>query len=113
MNLTEPTELQCSQVFWVVGAAQRLANLGLLDEVPCGIPIEKNDEWVELDKTRHFLFENDFEVASIFYGLVTHGYGDDADTYDEDNFDNMTKCLIDYKDNRTELVRCVLEHTLI
>ena len=36
-------ELQCSQVFWVVGAAQRLANLGLLDEVPIGIAMDKND----------------------------------------------------------------------
>ena len=41
--------------FWVVGAAQRLANLGLLDEVPIGIAMDKNEEWIELDKTRHFL----------------------------------------------------------
>ena len=112
MNQTEPTELQCSQVFWVVGAAQRLANLGLLDAVPIGIAMEKNDEWIELDKTRQFLFENDFEIASIFYALVTND-GKLEDNYDESTFDNMTQVLIDYKDNRIELVRCALEHCLV
>lgn len=103
------SELQITQIFWVVGAAQRLANLGLFDETPMGIPLSKNQEWVELDKIRRFLFEDDFEVAQIFYGLLTQD-GEDSGNYDEETFDGMTKCLIDYKDNRIELFRCVLEH---
>lgn len=106
------SELQITQVFWVVGAAQRLANLGLYDEVPMGIPLNKNQEWVEIDKIRRFLFDDDFEIASIFYGLVTKD-GTDTDNYDEETFESMTKVLIDYKDNRTELVRCTLEHSFV
>ena len=60
------------KVMWVVGAAERLATLGMLSpDIPCRLTADAVDDYLEIDHHRNILFESDFEIASIFNALAS------------------------------------------
>lgn len=99
------------KVLWVVGAAERLATLGLLSpDIPLHLTSDAVEDYMEIDNHRDILFESDFEIASIFNALAKCTNEEEVD--DED-LRNVVDLILEYKNNRTEVVRYALSHQLV
>lgn len=95
------------KLLWVVGAAERLATLGLIGkDVPYTISSDTVDEYLKIDNRRHDVFESDFEIAQIFHTLVRVNANEDD--IDDENVEDIIDLLIDYKNQRTDLVKYAL-----
>ena len=93
------------KVMWVVGSLQRLATLGLLgSDIPMKLTADAVDDFIEIDNLREHLFPNDFEIAQIFNTLVKI---ESPDTKPED-IKPIIDLLLEYKNNRTEIVKYAL-----
>lgn len=96
---------------WVVGAAERLATLGLLSpDVPLKLSSESIDYFIEIDEHRDILFSSDFEIAQIFKAIANSE--NDYEVSDEDT-KNVIDLILEYKNNRTEIVRYALSHQTV
>lgn len=90
---------------WVVGALERLATLGLIGaDVPLKLSADAVEDYLEIDEHRELLFESDFEIASIFTALAN----DEAENTNPDDIKPIIELLLEYKDNRTEIVKYAL-----
>ena len=108
MNLTVN---EC-KVLWVVGAAERLATLGLLSsDIPMKLTSDAVDDYLQIDEYRELLFSSDFEVANIFTAIANEEC--DSELQDPDDLKPVIVLLIDYKNNRTDVVKYALSHQLI
>ena len=99
MTMTELSTLEY-QIIWVVGAAERLATLGYLEEVPLRIPPNGIDLFLEADRNVNALFKSDFEIVQLFKQIAT---SDSDDEVDENDLDCMTKLILEYKNNRYKM----------
>ena len=110
---TMMTELSIGEckVMWVVGALQRLATLGMIGpDIPLKLTPEAVDDYIEIDNHRNILFESDFEIASIFEELAK----DECDEEPEpDDIEAIVDLILEYKNNRTEIVKFALSHQSI
>lgn len=98
------------QILWVVGAAERLATLGMFGgDVPLRIPNSRIELYLELDEQRDLLFESNFEIYKIFKSLVEEYQEEETDSED---LQQMVDLLVEYKENRTELVKYALSHAM-
>ncbi len=99
------------KVMWVVGALQRLATLGMIGpDIPLKLTPEAVDDYVMIDNHRNILFESDFEIASIFEALAK----DECDEEPEpDDVEAIVDLILEYKNNRTEIVKFALSHQVI
>jgi hypothetical protein len=94
------------KVLWVVGAAERLATLGMLSpDIPCRLTAKAVDDFIEIDNHRDILFDSDFEVASIFNALAA---SENAEEVGPDELRDVVDLILQYKNNRTEIVRYAL-----
>lgn len=99
MNLTVN---EC-KVLWVVGAAERLATLGLLSpDIPMKLTAEAIDDFIEIDENVDLLFPNDFEIASIFRQIAS---SENEYEVDKEDTNQIIRLILEYKNNRTELVK--------
>ena len=106
MTMTEQVSIEECKVMWVIGAAERLATLGLLGgDVPVRITPEGIDQYLEIDEYRNHLFESDFEIAQIFKEIATTHSEDEID--DED-MSTMIDLLVDFKNCREDVVKYAL-----
>ena len=105
--MTELTIDEC-KVMWVVGALQRLATLGMIGpDIPLKLTPEAVDDYLEIDNHRDLLFESDFEIATIFNALAK----DECDPEPEpDDVDAIVDLILEYKNNRTEIVKFALSN---
>jgi hypothetical protein len=104
MNLTVN---EC-KVLWVVGAAERLATLGLLSpDIPMKLTAEAVDDFIEIDENVNLLFPNDFEIASIFRQIAS---SENEYEVDKEDTNQVIRLILEYKNNRTELVKYALSH---
>lgn len=107
---TMMTELSIDEckVMWVVGALQRLATLGMIGpDIPLKLTPEAVDDYLEIDNHRDLLFESDFEIATIFNALTK----DECDEEPEpDDVDAIVDLILEYKNNRTEIVKFALSN---
>jgi hypothetical protein len=104
MNLTVN---EC-KVLWVVGAAERLATLGLLSpDIPMKLTAEAVDDFIEIDENVNLLFPNDFEIASIFRQIAS---SENEYEVDKEDTNQIIRLILEYKNNRTELVKYALSH---
>lgn len=108
--MTELSIGEC-KVMWVVGALQRLATLGMIGpDIPLKLTPEAVDDYIEIDNHRNILFESDFEIASIFEELAK----DECDEEPEpDDIEAIVDLILEYKNNRTEIVKFALSHQSI
>ncbi len=99
------------KVMWVVGALQRLATLGMIGpDIPLKLTPEAVDDYLEIDNHRNILFESDFEIASIFTALAK----DECDEEPEpDDVEAIIDLILEYKNNRTEIVKFALSNQVI
>lgn len=94
------------RVLWIVGAAERLATLGILSgDIPVRLTLDAVDTYIEIDDKRQFLFESDYQLAEYFTELANHLSEDEISSED---MNCMIGLLLEYKNNRTELVRHAL-----
>ena len=92
---------------WVVGALERLATLGLIgSDVPLQLSSNAVEDYLEIDEHRELLFDSDFEIASIFTALAK----DESEDTDPDEIKPIIELLLEYKDNRTEIVKYTLSN---
>jgi hypothetical protein len=97
------------KVMWVIGALERLATLGLIGpDVPLQLSGNAVEDYLQIDEHRELLFESDFEIASIFTALTN----DEAEDTNPDDIKPIIDLLLEYKDNRTEIVKFALSHQL-
>lgn len=98
------------KVLWVVGAAERLATLGLLSpDVPMKLTAEAVDDFIEIDENVDLLFPNDFEIASIFRQIAS---SENEYEVDKEDTNAVIRLILEYKNNRTELVKYALSHAI-
>ena len=96
------------KVLWVVGAAERLATLGLLSrDVPMKLTAEAVDDFIEIDENVNLLFPNDFEIANIFRQIAS---SENEYEVDKEDTNQVIRLILEYKNNRTELVKYALSH---
>lgn len=99
------------KVMWVVGAAERLATLGLLGgDVPVRISPEGIDQYLEIDEHRDYLFQSDFEIAQIFKAVAENHSEDEIDSED---MNVMIDLLVDYKNCREDVVKYALSNQFV
>jgi hypothetical protein len=99
------------KVMWVVGALQRLATLGMIGpDIPLKLTAEAVDDYLEIDNHRNILFESDFEIASIFTALAKDECDEEPSPEDTEA---IIELILEYKNNRTEIVKFALSHQSI
>jgi hypothetical protein len=99
------------KVMWVVGAAERLATMGLLSpDIPMKLTADAVDDFIEIDNDVDLLFPNEFEIAQIFKEIANS-----HNEYEVDNEDTnqIIRLILEYKNNRTELMKYALSHQTI
>lgn len=89
------------KIIWIVGAAERLASMGLLCETPLRIPSEHIDIFLEADRNVNLIFESDFEIAQIFTTMIRDQEGE----VDQADVDNLVNMILEYKNNRYKLMK--------
>ena len=95
------------KVMWVVGALERLATLGLIgSNIPLKLTSDAVETYLLIDENRELLFDSDFEIASIFTELATEEC--DEDTQKQEDIKPIIELLLDYKNNRTDIVKYAL-----
>jgi len=99
------------KVLWVVGAAERLATLGMLSpDIPCRLSSEALDDYLEIDNHRDILFESDYEIVSIFNALAESHSDEEVEP---DELRSVVDLILEYKNNRTEIVKYALSHQTV
>jgi hypothetical protein len=97
------------KIMWVVGALERLATLGLIGpNVPLQLTGDAIEDYIQIDEYREHLFESDFEIATIFTALANDEC--DPEFQNPEDTNPIIKLLLEYKDNRTEIVKYALSH---
>jgi hypothetical protein len=101
---------QC-KVLWVIGALERLATLGMLNsDIPLKISADVIDDYLEIDNDRQYLFESDFEIAQIFRCIANeHNDGEE----NEEDICSVIELLLNYKNDREELVKYALSASFV
>jgi hypothetical protein len=95
------------QILWVVGAFERLATLGLIEEVPLGVSADSVELFVELDEIRNQLI-TDEEIKELVPYLVQETADD---VVSDEDVDCLVKLILEFKNNRTEVVKYGLNIT--
>jgi hypothetical protein len=99
-----------SKVIWVVGAAERLATLGLLSpDIPTRLTADAIDDFIEIDRDVDLLFSSDYEIASVFRQIASMFNEREVD---ENDMRSVVNLILEYKNNRTNLVKYALSHQL-
>lgn len=93
------------KVLWVVGALERLATLGLLNQdVPMQLTSKAIDDFIVIDDYRHKIFANEDEISQIFKCMIGV---EDVDCA-ENEIQPIIDLILQYKNNRTDLVKYAL-----
>ncbi len=99
------------KVMWVVGALERLATLGVIGpDIPLQLSADAVEDYIEIDNHRNLLFESDFEIVSIFNALSKAECEDEPTPED---VDAIVDLILQYKNNRTEIVKFALSHQTV
>lgn len=109
-QMTTHTNLSSSEykVLWVIGSLERLATLKIIDgDIPLRLSEDALDDYLFADNYRQRLFNSDTEVEEVFSGVSMS-----TETKPED-YNTLVRLLLEYKNNRTELVRYALERGFV
>jgi hypothetical protein len=98
--------IETNKVLWVIGALERLASLGLLEEPPVRVSPDHIDDFVELDDVRDCLFLDNKDIKEIIASLVREFNG----TCDPCVVDGLNSLVLDYKDNRQKIMKYALNY---
>ena len=93
------------KIIWLVGATERLATLGLLYETPLKITQNTIDLFLEIDEYRDHLLKDEYELIDILKTMIV---SESEEEVDNSTIQEITKLVLEYKNNRTELVKFAL-----
>lgn len=97
---------------WIIGALQRLATLGVIgSDIPLKLTSDAVEDYLYIDEHRQLLFESDFEIASIFTAIVSSEC--DPEVQNPDDTKPLIELLLEYKNNRTKVVKYALSRQII
>lgn len=98
------------KVLWVVGATERLATLGILSpDIPMKLTSSAVDTFMELDNVRDKLFPDDNEIGAIFRAMARC---ENAEEVSDSENDAIVDLILEYKNDRTRLVKYALSQQL-
>lgn len=89
------------QVLWVVGALERLATLGVLQDTPLQVSPDAIDLFLDLDENVKYLFADDEELKELTKVIIE---SESKQTSKED-INHILDYIVEYKNNRTKLVK--------
>jgi hypothetical protein len=96
------------QVLWVVGALERLATIGMLDpDVRYHVSQEHVDTFLAVDDLRNELFPYEEVIGTIFKAITN----DLDEAPDDDEIEVITTLILEYKNNRTEMVKYAMSNS--
>jgi hypothetical protein len=97
------------KVIWVVGALERLATLGFLQETPHKLSVDTIDLYLQVDESRNILFTNDEEMKEIMYALIEQL--DESQAPSKDTVNGIYNLLKQFKYERDDLVKYSLSRS--
>ena len=74
------------------------------------ITFKRKQDFIEFDNHRDILFNSDFEVASIFNELAAI---ENDEEVEPDQLRSVVDLILEYKNNRTEIVKYALSHQTV
>jgi hypothetical protein len=84
--------------------------LGLLSpDIPMKLTADAVDDFIEIDENVDLLFPNDFEIASIFRQIAS---SENEYEVNKEDTNQVIRLILEYKNNRTELVKYALSHAI-
>jgi hypothetical protein len=96
------------KVMWIVGATERLATLGILSpDIPMKLTADAVDYFIEIDNHRNLLFSCDFEIEQLFKVITK---AESCEEVPDNVMDQIVELILEYKNNRTELVKKALSY---
>ncbi len=108
-SLTSNLSADTMKFLWLVGACERLGTLQLFDaNVPFTISQDAIDVFLEIDEKRNEIFEDDLEVAVMFSAMAIE---ESEEEISESDLSDMIDLVLEYKNNRDDLIRYALSAT--
>lgn len=101
MNYSLPT----LQVFWVVGALERLSTLGFLQQPLLQVSAHAIDFFVELDEHRNNLFADDTSLTDLVTAIIKS----ESPKTPEEDIKLITNLVCEYKNERTDMVKYAMK----
>ena len=101
------TSIREWQVIWVVGTLERLVHLGLISGPTDHIAPDAIDLYLKLDENvNDFLYDDELKELARYVIIDTCDQSPPQKTIDD-----ITTLLLEYKNNRNELLRYALNHS--
>lgn len=89
------------KVFWIIGALERLAGLGIIQDPVYQIKPEKIDMFIEVDEHRDYIFCDDEEVKEYTLEMITQ----ESPNTPKSDIEPIVDFVLRYKNDRTQLVK--------
>lgn len=98
---------QADQLFWVIGALERLQHLGYIRGAVQCVTQQKIDDWVEIDAGRLEIIDDNALRGATMYLCRKGGLTN------REEVEAMISLVKDFRDQRELLVRNALEKNMI
>lgn len=109
MNSNNLSLLEC-QILWVVGVTERLVMLGIMKpDLPLNLVPEAQEAFMILDENVNSIFADDSEIVELFKVMVKTECND---LVSEEDTNTIASVILQYKNNRTELVKYALKNSM-
>jgi hypothetical protein len=97
---------QSKQLFWVMGAIERLQGLGFILGSPRHVIVDKIDEWNQIDSERHELMDDESLESATAYICETNGAKDEDAAV-------ITEAVFSFRDRREDMVKFAMKNNLV
>lgn len=100
------------KILWLVGAMDRLVNLGIVKRGPVSLTAKSLDAFNEVDTYRDALFESDEEVTALFLVVAVASMDKKPSELTDEQAVNLlavSRVILEYKNNRQKVERAALE----
>jgi hypothetical protein len=98
---------KAEQLFWCIGALERLQGLGIVSNYDRHILPKEIDRWQQVDERRHeIIFDNRVLSSAITYLCMDAGMKDATD------IEIVVRATIFFRDNRETMIKEFLERVI-
>ena len=99
--MNQTSSLPELKVFWIIGALERLAGLGIIQDPVYQVKPEKIDFFIEIDEHRDDIFHDDDEVKEYAFELIA----EESPNTPKADIEPIVDFILKYKNDRTQLVK--------
>ena len=100
-------EQKQEQIFWCVGALERLQSLGVIGDFQMYVRPDQIDYWQEVDQKRHEVIGDNSVLASAVTYLCNR-----SGLADQSQIDLVVKIVTCFRDTREDVIKWFLSKTL-